>query len=335
VAEALPAGAVEAVVRRSGTADFAAVRAAARQAEVEAARLPIALHNAGAGTDRLFNQSTAVAQAAEIPGAASPAAVLQFNPSQVLANRARGIRAVVNPAQANRRLRSREIQGPDQESRDRIGQEPANPETGLATGRVMEIGPEMATNQVDPAKAIARAIDPATATDPADREKATDPELGLVTVIVPANPERAIAPAIDPADREKVTAPELGLETVIVRANPEKVIALAIDRADREKATVLAIVPTDPEKETDLGTGPETDLGIGRAIAPITAIGQDPAGLATPTIRAADRRTGTDIGRTCITPGTTGTGMAIGITAARIGTPIRGAPGALPRAPSG
>jgi hypothetical protein len=296
VAEALPAGAVAVVVRRSGTADFAAVRAAARQAEVEAARLPIALHSAGAGTDRLFNQSTAVAQAAEIPGAASPAAVLQFNPSQVLANRARGIRAVVNPAQANRHLRSREIQGPDQESRDRIGPEPANPETGRATGRVMEIGPEMATNQVDPAKAI--------------------------------------APAIDPADREKVTGPELGLVTVIVRANPEKAIAPAIDRADREKATVLAIVPTDPVTETDLETGPETDQGIGRAIAPITAIGQDPAGLATPTIRAADRRTGTDIGRTCITPGTTGTGMAIGITAARIGTPIRGAPGVLLQAPS-
>jgi hypothetical protein len=365
----LPAGAASpAAVRRSATADFAAVRAAAEPVEAKAARSPIALHRAGAGTGRLFNPSTAVARAAEILEAASPAAVLQFNPSRVPVNLERGIPVAVNPVQANRRLRSQETQGPDLESRDRIGPEPANLETGPETGRVMGIDPVMATDRADPAKVIDPVLDPETATDPADREKVTVPEIGLETVIVRANPEKVtdleIGPAMaidqvnpakaiarvidpetatDPADPEKATVREIGPETVIVRANPEKATdleigrAMAIDRVVPEKAT-------DPVIDPAMATGPETATGqvIDRAIVPatdpvidpITAIGPVPDGRATPTLRAADRRTGMDIGRMCITPGTTATGTAIGITAARIGTPIRGAPGASPEEPS-
>lgn len=69
---------------------------------------------------------------------------------------------------------------------------------------------------------------------------------------------------------------------------------------------------------------------IDRAIGPITVIDRP----ATRTDLEHARHIGTDIGRPCIAAGTTATGTGIGITAALIGTPIRGAPGALPRAPS-
>jgi len=306
-------------VGESATADFAAARAAAaRRGEAEAARLPTALHRAAAEIVQRFSRSTAVARAVAIPVAASPAAVLPFNRSR---------------AQANRRLRSQEIPDPDLESRDLIGPEPANRETGPAIDRAMatgpadrekvtvpEIGLEMATNPVNPAKAIAQAIDPETAIVPADPETAT----------VPVNPEKMTVPEIDPV---MATAPA-GRVTATARENRERATArenramatapivpefhLANDQADRE--IVLQFNPSHPA----------IARAIDPAIDPTSAIGHpviqtDPAHVL---------RTGTDIGKTCITAGTTGTGTGIGITAAPIGTPIRGAPGALPRAPS-
>jgi hypothetical protein len=179
VAEA-PA-AIAAAERGLATADFAAVRAAAREAEVEAARLPTALHRA-AETDRLFNRSTAVGPVAEI--LESPAAILPSNQSQTLANRvpenlvlaiqAREILAAANPAGAilpeNQTPGSQDPESPaprnraprnlDQESPVQVSLDPEN-QTVTTDPADREI--VLRFNPSHPAGPIAQAIGPITA----------------------------------------------------------------------------------------------------------------------------------------------------------------------------
>jgi hypothetical protein len=158
------------------------------------------------------------------------------------------------------------------------------------------IVPESANRVIDRAMAIGLAIDrgtvPETATDRAGLEKGTALAIGRAAATVPATGRAVmIGPAIG---RAVVTG--LGIDP-----------ATGLAFTHRLTATGLATV---------------------RAIAPITVTVRAPASPAIPTLRAAVRRTGTDIGSRSITVGITGPGTGTGITAGPIGTPIPGARGA-------
>jgi hypothetical protein len=185
----------------------------------------------------------------------------------------------------------------DPESRDRIGPVSAN--------RVID-------RVIDQAMAIGLVTDlgtvPETATDRASLEKGTVPAIGRAVVIGPAT-SRAMATG--PAtSRAMVTGPA----------------------TSRVMATARAIDPVTVRGFTRRLTA--TDLATVRAIGPITVTDRAPASPAIPTIRAAVRRTGTDIGSPSITVGITARGTGTGITVAPIGIPIRGARGALQPVPS-
>jgi hypothetical protein len=202
----------------------------------------------------------------------------------------------------------------------------------------------------------------------ADLRTAVRPEVAIVRPFNPfrdpANPAQAIRAAVDPVLANRRQAPEIqirvdqilldqGLRELIVPVSANRVIGqataigLVTDRGIAP-ATATAQAPsramvTGPAtsramviaRGIDLATGREfthrltaTDRGTGRAIAPITVTDRGPASPAIPIIHAAARRTGTDIGSRSITVGITALGTGTGITAARIGTPTRGALGA-------
>jgi hypothetical protein len=124
------------------------------------------------------------------------------------------------------------------------------------------------------------------------------------------NPVSPVLESLAPANRGPINPDPENRTTAIDRA-----IVLGTDRAI-VPATAQVIV-----LETDLVIAPVTDPAIGL----ITVIDRAPAGRrAIRTGRADRRRTGTDIGKMCITAGTTERGTDIGIPAAPTGTPILG-----------
>jgi hypothetical protein len=233
--------------------------------------------------------------AADLRTAVRPevAIVRPFNPFRDPANPAQAIRAAVDPVLANRR------QAPEIQIRvDQIL---------LDQGLRELIVPVSANRVIGQATAIGlvtdRGIAPATATAQAtSRAMVTGPATSRAMVTGPAT-SRAMATG--PAtSRVMATGPATSRAMVIARG-----IDLATGREFTHRLTA-------------------TDRGTGRAIAPITVTDRGPASPAIPIIQAAARRTGTDIGSRSITVGITALGTGTGITAARIGTPTRGALGA-------
>jgi hypothetical protein len=170
---------------------------------------------------------------------------------------------------------------------------------GPATSRAMVIGPATSRAMaIGPATSRAMAIGPATS-----RAMAIGPATSRAMVTAPATSRvMATGPA---TSRAMVTAPATSR-------------VMATDRGI-DPATVRGFTPRLTA----------TDLATVRAIVPITVTDRDPASPAIPIIQAAAvRRTGTDIGSRSITVGITAPGTGTGITAAPIGTPIRGARGA-------
>ena len=240
------------------------------------------------------------------------ATVLPFNPFRDPANPARAIRAAVDPVLAGRRQILL-----DPESRDRIGPVSANRviDQGTAIGLVTDRGTvrETATDRASLEKGTALAIGRAVMIGPATgRAAAIGPATSRAMAIGPATsramatgPATSRAMATDPATgRAMATVPAIG----------------------RVMVTALGIDPATGRAFTHRLTA--TDPATGRAIAPITVTDRVPASPAIPTLRAAVRRTGTDIGSRSITVGITAPGMDTGITGGPIGTPIRGARGA-------
>jgi hypothetical protein len=321
VVVALPAVVIavaEEAVAESATADFAAAPAAvARGAEAEAAQQPTVLPRAAA------------AAAAEIRGAANRAEVRPFNRS--LANRDRESPAAANPAGevprsspsldpknqdredqilANLVLespdrRNRVQENPDQKSRDRESLVQAAPKSPAPKNLVPE---DRALEDRTPED---RGLESQNLENPVQGRAPADLDLeSQTTAIGPAGLETAIAPVTDPA----------GLATDRAMTTDRIVPGFHLANDPAVRGIVLRFNPSHP-------AGP-----IDRAIGRITAIAHRDVLPVIQIVPADVRRTGTDIGRTCIKVGTTGTGTAIGITAAPIGTPIPGGRGDSPPA---
>jgi hypothetical protein len=184
-----PVGAEE--EQGSATVDFAAARAAPVREAAEG--------------DLAADLPTAVRRAAVI--------VLPFNPFRDPADRARAIRAAVDPVRADRHQILL-----DRESRDRIGPVSVN---------------QVIVRVIDQATAIGLVIDrgtvPETATDRASLEKGTALAIGRAVMIGPATGRAAaIGPAIG-----RAVATALGIDPATVRGFTHRLTAtdLATGRA--------------------------------------------------------------------------------------------------------
>jgi hypothetical protein len=313
-----------AAVAESATADFAAAPAVAvaRGAEAEAAQRPTVLPRAAAAAEirgaanraevRPFNRSLANRDR-ESPAAANPAGeVPRSSPSLDPKNQDREDQILANLVLESPDRRNRVQENPDQKSQDRVSlvlvslalAAPISP----APKSLVPEGPALEDRTPED-----RGLENQNLENPVQGRAPADPDLeNQTTEIGPAGLETAIAPVTDPA----------GLATDRAMTTDRIVPGFHLANDPAVRAIVLRFNPSHP-------AGP-----IDRAIGRITAIAHRDVLPVIQIVPADVRRTGTDIGRTCIKVGTTGTGTAIGITAAPIGTPIRGAPGALPRARS-
>jgi len=300
VVVALPAVVIavaeEAAAVEAATADFAAapVVVVARGAEAEAAQQPTVLPRA----------------AAEIPVVANRVAVRPFNRS--LANRDRESPAAANPAvevprsspsldpknqdREDQILANRGLESPDR--RNRVQENPdqkSRDRESLVLVSLVQAAPKNLVLED-------RGLESQGLENPVQGRGPADLDL--------ENQTTAIAPVTDPADR--ATDRAMTTDRIVPGFH------LANDPAVR--GIVLRFNPSHPASP------------IARAIGRITAIAHLDVLPVIQIVPADVLRTGTGIGRTCITAGTTATGTAIGITAAPIGTPIPGGRGDSPPA---